>query len=183
MEVRNFKLCNHSPRENVYGKRDVGAMCTGSNDCSKHYRSEPRARRWSKMATCVLATTLAASLCLMPVGAAFADQVLELPPTAQSPAPSRAFVNSSATESTPRHAHRQAIEPLPEGLGTLQDYERETASDTSAAPAAGYATAPANQRFEGNRNRDVVAQNAMLGVLMIGLFAMELSTAHHHRHH
>jgi hypothetical protein len=40
-----------------------------------------------------------------------------------------------------------------------------------------------NQRFEVNRNRDQFAQNAMLGMLVIGLFAMELGQPHHHRHH
>jgi hypothetical protein len=124
----------------------------------------------------------------MPVGAAFADQVLEVPSSAESSMPARAVAPTSADEaSPPRHAHREAMTPVPKDLGSLQDYQRETESDPSAGPpvglAAGYASAPMNPRLEGNRNRDQFAQNAMLGMLVIGLFAMEMSQPHHHRHH
>ena len=134
--------------------------------------------------TRVLAATLAVSVCLLPVGAAFADQVLEVPSSAEASMPAHAVAPGSADEtSPPRHARRQVATPLPKDLGTLQDYERETESDPSAGAPSGYASAPMNQRLEGNRNRDQFAQNAMLGVLIIGLFAMELSQPHHHRHH
>jgi hypothetical protein len=160
-------------------------MTIGSNDCVAHHRSERRARGFSALTTRVLAATLAASLCLMPVRAAFADQVLEVPSSAES-TPPRA-VASTVAETSPRPTHRQALAPVPKDLGTLQDYERETESDASASPrmggAPGLASAPMNQRFEASRNRDMMAQNAMLGVLMIGLFAMEMSQPHHHRHH
>jgi hypothetical protein len=159
-------------------------MDVGSNDCAAQDRSERRGHRFSTIMTRALAATLAASIGLMPVGAAFADQVLEVPSSAESSMPPPAVASTSADEtSPPRHAHREAMTPVPKDLGTLQDYQRETESDPSAGPPAGYASAPMNPRFEGNRNRDQFTQNAMLGVLMIGLFAMELSQPHHHRHH
>jgi hypothetical protein len=159
-------------------------MDTGSNACPEHHhRWERRAREFSGIATRVLAATLAASISLMPVGAAFADQVLEVPSSVAPSTSAQPNSNSTADETSPHHAHRQAMAPVPKDLGTLQDYERETESDASAGPPAGYASAPMNQRFEVNRNRDQFAQNAMLGMLVIGLFAMELGQPHHHRHH
>ena len=158
-------------------------MDVGSNDCAAQHRSEPhRVRLWRAVIR-VLTATLAASICLVPVGAAFAEQVLEVPSSAESSTPPRAVARTSADETSPRDAHREAMAPLPKDLGTLQDYERETESDPSASAPAGYTSAPMNQRFEGHRNPDQLAQNAMLGVLIIGLFAMELSQPHHHRHH
>jgi hypothetical protein len=125
--------------------------------------------------------------------------VLELPQNAASsgssaPATSDASSGETVTPHTKRH-HRaaastaQASAPLPANLGTLQDYERDNDEDPSAGAPSNFASGPsypanpANPVFEltGNSHQ-TLAQNAILGVLMIGLFAMEVQAAHHHHH-
>jgi hypothetical protein len=126
---------------------------------------------------------------------ALADQVLELPQNSaestSSPPASIASPDETAPPHKPRH---RAMAPVPQNLGTLQDYERENGEDASGAPLnsansanfANFAGAPSNPAtplFEiGGNNHQTVAQNAILGVLMLGLFAMEVQSAHHHHH-
>jgi len=127
--------------------------------------------------TRALVAIIAMSMCLVPAEMAFADPVLELPQLATASTP----MNASADETAP--PRRRAKAPMPKGLGTLQDYERDTESAPSPRSSAGLATTPTNQRFEGNSNNgQTLAQNVIFGALVLGLFAMELHTAHQHRH-
>jgi hypothetical protein len=158
-------------------------------------------RRLSKIAARIVAGVLVTSLCLLPSSIAFADQVLELP---QNPASSVSSPASTAPTEEPIHPHKHhhshasesaaedstaASAPLPANLGTLQDYERDNDEDPSAGAASNfaggpsYSANPANPVFELSGNsHQTLAQNAILGVLMIGLFAMEVQAAHHHHH-
>ena len=132
---------------------------------------------------------LAGGLGLMPLGSAFADQVLEVPSNASAVS---APVAPSEAAPTHRRQHRQAAAaPMPANLGSLQDYERETEQDPSTGAGGNFAggsnfamgAGAGNPIFEINgNNRQSLAQNALLGVLMIGLFAMQANAAHHHHH-
>ena len=129
------------------------------------------------------------SLALVPARFAFADQVLELPSAAAPPATSAvdATPPNDTAVSAPRKSHHQTVAAVPANLGTLQDYERETDEDPSVGGPSNYANfagAPTHPPFEINGNsQQSLAQNAILGVLLIGLFAMEANAGHHHRHH
>jgi|ERR1700683_2317654 hypothetical protein len=134
---------------------------------------------------------------------AFADQVLELPQNAASSVSSPASTVPADEPIHPHKHHHHASEsaaeastaasaPLPANLGTLEDYERDNDEDPSAGAASNFASGPsypaysanpANPVFELSGNsHQTLAQNAILGVLMIGLFAMEVQAAHHHHH-
>jgi hypothetical protein len=122
----------------------------------------------------------------MPVRVALADQVLELPQISASgdaSPPSGTASDDGATLARSR-PHLRAAAPLPKNLGTLQDYESENDEDASTGIASNFAGVPSNPRFDiSGNNGQALAQNALLGALLIGLFAMEANAAHHHHHH
>jgi hypothetical protein len=136
-------------------------------------------RRLSKIPTKALAAILAMSICVTEAGMAFADPVLELPQLATTSTP----IDTAADETAPVKPRPRETVAMPKELGTLQDYERESDSDPAVGNSQGFASsAPANRRFEANPSGQTLAQNVIIGALMLGVFAMELHAAHQHRH-
>ncbi len=68
--------------------------------------------------------------------------------------------------------------PMPSGLGSIEDYERQGEPSSSA----GIAGARPSLRIDRNNNRQALANDVTLGALAIGLFALEVHAAHQHRH-
>jgi hypothetical protein len=154
-------------------------MGAASIDSLRHRASQKRVRRWLRSAILVLSVVLAASICVLPARTAFADQVLELPQAAAPASSPDRSADGAAVEPEPQ---RQAMTPMPAGLGSIDDYENQ---GESSYPA-GIASAPSNLRVDPNgpnRNREGMVNDVILGALAIGLFAMEVHAAHQHRHH
>jgi hypothetical protein len=152
-------------------------MGAASIDCLRHHASQNRTRRWSRTLTLALSALLAVSTCALPATSAFAEQVLELPQAAAQ-TPSADAPAEAEAEPKPR---RQAMTPMPAGLGSIDDYENQ---GESSYPA-GIASPPPNLRVDPNgpnRNREGLVNDVILGALAIGLFAMEVHAAHQHRH-
>lgn len=153
----------------------ITTMSAPSIDSLGHCASRKRMRRWARLSVLALSTVIAVSICILPARTTFADQVLELP-QAVAPASYRdASAADGAAEPPPR---RQAMAPMPSGLGSLDDYERQGESDRPAGLASG----PSNVRIDPNGNREALANDIILGALVIGLFALEMHAAHQNRH-
>jgi hypothetical protein len=157
-------------------------MSTASIESLGHRASHKRMRRgWSTLTVAFL-VALVTSICVLPMRTAFADQVLELPQ-----APARAASSDTSRDASryvpddvaPKPApHRRAMAPMPAGLGSIDDYESQDGSSSSS----GIAGAGLSPRIDPNRNGDALANEVILGALVIGLFAMEVHAAHqHHR--
>ena len=149
-------------------------MGAASIDSLGHRASQKRVRRWSRLLTVALSAVLAVSICVLPARTAFANQVLELPQTT-APVSSPAASADGAAEPEPQ---RQAVAPMPSGLGSVDDYENQGESSYSG----GIANAPSNLRIDPNGNRDALVKDVVLGALVIGLFALEAHAARQHRH-
>jgi hypothetical protein len=157
------------------GYLGIRAMGASSINSLGHSASQKRVRRWLRSSILVLSVVLAASICVLPARMAFAAQVLELP---ADPASSPDGSADRAGEPLP---HRHAMAPTPSGLGSIDDYERQGESPSSA----GIGSAGSNPRIDPNgpnRDRQALVNNVILGALAIGLFAMEVHAAHQHRH-
>lgn len=104
---------------------------------------------------------------------------------------------SRETAAPPRSSHRVAVAPrdltapMPANLGSVDDYEHQEGDDSSSvssrAASSGFGTAGnfggANLRFDPGNNRQALANNLVLGALVLGLFAMEVQASHQHHHH
>src|ERR1700680_5329611 len=86
-----------------------------------HSASAKRVGRRSRTLILAISVALTLSIGGLPAAGAFADQVLELP-QATAPIPVRDTPTEVVGEAQPRH---QAIAPMPSGLGSLDDYERQ----------------------------------------------------------
>src|SRR5262249_43216812 len=95
----------------------------------RHRLSEKSKRLYSVLNRLLLAF-LAIAIC-SPIRLAVADSVLELP---QVSSPS----SDDAPEVPTPRPHRTNLAPLPENLGTLQDYERSVSTDPSMASASAF---------------------------------------------
>lgn len=163
-----------NPGAERQGYWGIWVMSAASINRLMHRVSGKRLLRWRRMLTLALSAVLAAGICVLPARSAFADQVLELPPTA-APASSRDASVDAAPEPEPKH---HAMAPLPAGLGSIEDYEQQGEPSSSA----GIAGARPSLRIDPNNNRQALANDVILGALAIGLFALEVHAAHQHRH-
>lgn len=149
-------------------------MKPASVDSLGHRASQRRVRRCSTTLTIALSAVLTASICVLPARMAFADQVLELP---QAAAPVSSQYASGAPAAAPE-PERQAMAPMPAGIGSVDEYE----SQGESSYPAGIASTPSNLHIDPNRNRDGLVKDLVLGALVIGLFALEVHAAQQHRH-
>ena len=152
----------------------VWVMSAASIDGLIHRVFGKQLLRGRRMLTLALSAVLVACICILPARTAFADQVLELPATA-APASSPDTSADGARETQPKH---HAMAPMPAGLGSIEDYERQGEPSSSA----GIAGARPSLRIDRNNNRQALANDVILGALAIGLFALEVHAAHQHRH-
>ena len=133
---------------------------------------------------------------------AFADPVLEIPQmNAPVPTEAPAASEASAPSRSSHHAaqaQRAATAPMPANLGSIDDYEHQDGDDSSSysarAASSGFGGAGAglgmpgnfggaNLQFDRGNDRQALANNLVLGALVLGLFAMEVQASHHHHHH
>ena|SRR5579871_461757 len=161
-------------------------MSAGLLHALRRPTSQKRASRRPRMLTVAVAALLTTLVGFAPARMAFAEQVLELPqPTAPSVSSSVPTDEGATVEkSAPRE-----VAPLPSGLGSIDDYENQDSSPRSSRYAAGY---PAGYAANGvgasggtridHRGQPTQLQNeVMLGAVVLGVLAMELSHSHHHR--
>ncbi len=139
-----------------------------------HPWSEKRPRRGLDRMTIVLSAVLAAMIAMVPAATAFCDQVLELPQPAAPVASTDASTNNAASPEQPRN---QASAPMPAGLGSIADYENQDSEASSAAPLTSSAGAPIEHRGA----QATVQNEAILGALVLGVIALELTAGNHHR--
>jgi hypothetical protein len=139
-----------------------------------HSSSEKRARRMLARVTIVLSAVLAAMIAMVPAAIALGDQVLELPQPAAPAASADASTNNAAS---PQRLRNEASAPMPAGLGSIADYENQD-SDASGAATA---TSPAGAPIEHRGPQATVQNEAILGALVLGVIALELTAGNHHR--
>lgn len=163
-----------NPGAERQGYGGIWVMSAASINRLMHRVCGKRLLRRRRMLTLALSAVLVACICILPARSAFADQVLELPATA-APASSPDASVDGARETQPKH---HAMAPMPSGLGSIEDYERQGEPSSSA----GIAGARPSLRIDRNNNRQALANDVTLGALAIGLFALEVHAAHQHRH-
>jgi hypothetical protein len=177
----------------VKGSVGIMAIMVASIDSLGCRVAEKRARRRPKMLRLALSALLAATICGLPATkVAFADQVLELPRvSAPAPAPLPDASYSSDAVAEPEPPAKRNLTPLPADLGSVEDYENQGdeasssprfASSSRFASSPGFASGPSTIRIDQGGGRDAMVTNVILGALVIGLFAMEMNSAHQHRH-
>ena len=138
---------------------------------------------------------LAFSITVLPVTKAVADQVLELPQTTTPAAAAAPDVSTVAPITHYRHnqsALGDSEAPTPANLGSIDDYEHQGEADQSSYRSSSpYASSGgglggnysgATLQFESGDSREALTNNLILGAVVLGLFAMEVESAHH-RHH
>jgi hypothetical protein len=158
---------------NVIGDRGILVMDAASLDRLGQRAPQKRVRRPSTMVIRMLSALLAVAIGAIPARVAFAGQTLELPQTA-------APVTSASTpigDTTTPEPQPQAIAALPAGLGSIDDYESQD-SDARPAPTANRV---ASRPFDRQSNHPSMANDVILGALILGVLAMELSGGHRHR--
>jgi hypothetical protein len=77
----------------------------------------------------------------------------------------------------PEQPRNQAIAPMPAALGSIADYENQDSEASSAAPLTSSAGAPIEHRGA----QATVQNEAILGALVLGVIALELTAGNHHR--
>ncbi len=163
-----------NPGAERQGYGGIWVMSAASINRLMHRVCGKRLLRRRRMLTLALSAVLVACICILPARRAFADQVLELPATA-APASSPDASVGGAPEPEPKH---RTMAPMPSGLGSIEDYERQGEPSSSA----GIAGARPNLHIDPSGNRQALANDVILGALAIGLFALEVHAAHQHRH-
>ena len=151
----------------------------------RHLATQKSCRRGrkvlSKTPPMALMALLIASILVLPASRALADgQILELPQVAEArpqPQPSR----RPRVASPPAEV---ADAPIP-GMGTLQDYEHQDDRPAQNPPQSSASLAMGGSNgaivVDPGGNRDALINDAILGAVAIGLFALEVHAAHHHR--
>jgi len=149
-------------------------MSAGLVHALRRLTSQKRARRRFSMLTLPLAALLIILVGVMPVRMVQAEQVLELP---TSGAPAAASDASPDDVVAYEKSAPKAVAPMPSGLGSIDDYETQDSSPYAANSAGTRGTTHVDHRGQ----QSALVDEVMVGALVIGVLAMELNSAHHHR--
>lgn len=143
----------------------------------EHHAPRKRQYRLLRIRRVALALILALSIgmlpAMVPARVAFASQTLELPSSAPS-----STSNPSIENPPPPQARIRSTDPLPPGLGTIDDYE---AQDPSYRSSAGSNAPSGNAPAERRANQPALVNEVVVGALVLGVLAMEMHAAHRHR--
>ena len=153
-------------------------MKAGRTDSLRHEAPQKRRPAGLRASAVAIVALVATSIAALPVGQAFAaGQVLELPQVT-TPHP-RAEETAFAPPPERAPAHREvANAPLPPGIGSVNDYmHQEDREQRAVAPQQ-----TGGMRIDNRAGGSSMAANAMLAGLAIGLLALQIQSARHHRH-
>ncbi len=137
-----------------------------------------------------MAMTLAMSIVALPARRALAEgQVLELPAAASTSPATAAFDSPQRGAAATRDQLAEAAPPP--GVGSIDDYMNQGEGNSAAGRAQrgfSYPTDPTARGFSSpanpTANRNALYTEAAIGVLALGLYALEMEhSAHQHRHH
>jgi hypothetical protein len=124
-----------------------------------------------------LAAIISIVLSAVPVANAIAEQTLELPQTA---AANSAFAPSEVVADAAPKPQPEVMAPMPAGVGSLADYEDQDSSPQQAQ--ARNAMGSAGSPIDPLGSHPSLGNEVVMGALVLGVLAMELGAAHHHRH-